>query len=111
VTGHATNIITSLAVSLQDAGLPATVITASMWIAYFVGDGLYDVALATAVMPTMAAIVVVVDSYGPITDNVGGIVEVSELLYEVRTITDALDAVIGQADVGKQVTDSFVTMA
>jgi hypothetical protein len=91
--GHASNIITGLAVSLQDAVLPATVITAGMSIAYFVGDGIYGMALVAAAIRSMAAIVVAVDSYGPITDNVGGIAAVSELPYEVRTITDARDAV------------------
>jgi hypothetical protein len=80
VIGHATNIITGLAVSLQPAPLPVTVIAAGMWITYSVGDGLYDVAHAAAVMLFMAGIVVVaVDSYDPITDNAGGIAEVSEL--------------------------------
>jgi Inorganic H+ pyrophosphatase len=70
VIGHATNIITGLAVSLQTTVLPVTVISAGMWITYSVG-GLYGVALATAVMPTMAGIVVAVDSYGPITHHPG----------------------------------------
>jgi K(+)-stimulated pyrophosphate-energized sodium pump len=79
VIGHATNIITGLAVSLQDAVLPVTVITAGMWIAYSVAGGLYGVTLAatamlSAVMLCMAAIVVAVGSYGPITHN-GGIAE------------------------------------
>ncbi|HYY46925.1 MAG TPA: sodium/proton-translocating pyrophosphatase [Candidatus Angelobacter sp.] len=92
VTGHATDIITGLPVSLQDAVLPVAVISAGMWITYPVGR-LYGVALAVAALLSMAGIVVAVDSYGPITDNAGGIAAVSELPYEVRTFTDALDAV------------------
>jgi Na+/H+-translocating membrane pyrophosphatase len=82
-----------LAISLQAAVLPVTVIAAGIWIAYSVGRGPYGVALAVVAMLSMAGMVVAVDSYGPITANAGGIAEVSELAHEVRTITDALDAV------------------
>jgi K(+)-stimulated pyrophosphate-energized sodium pump len=92
VTGHATNIITGVAVSLQ-ATLPVTVIAVGIWIAYSVGDGIYDAAVVATALPTMAGIVVAVGSYGPIMHNAGGIAEMSELPYEVRTITDARDAV------------------
>jgi K(+)-stimulated pyrophosphate-energized sodium pump len=67
VIGHATNIVTGVAVALQDAVLPDTVITAGMWIVYSVGDGIYGVALVAAAMLSTAAIVVAVDSYGRIT--------------------------------------------
>jgi Na+/H+-translocating membrane pyrophosphatase len=96
LTGHATTMITGLAVSLQAAAMTVTGITAGLWIAYSVAGGLYGVTLAaaallSAVMLSMAGIVVAVDSYGSITNNTGGNAEVSELPPDVRTITDAFD--------------------